>query len=352
MLALMVVCSHTVDVTYGQKFAIHRMWNNPYYCSLAIWIVPAFFALSGFLVAGSLERCKTIAGFLYLRVIRIFPALVVEITLSALILGAAMTNLPLAKYFHDPLFFRYFLNCLGDIHYFLPGVFTRNPLPSFVNKQLWTVPFELKCYIIVAALGLLGIAHRRGLFAAAVFALFAVDVIARSIHHDHYRHAIPGDGVVMCFLFGVLAYNFRDVIPSSRIIALLAFLAAAWLFLLPDGWFLAPLPVAYVVVFLGLTNPRRIAILESGDYSYGIYLYAFPIQQAVIATGLLPRNGWVQLAASIPLILLLAVCSWHLWEKHWLKLRRFRPSVDNWFSLTRPGAVVSHIYRLAVPTKI
>jgi peptidoglycan/LPS O-acetylase OafA/YrhL len=63
--------------------------------------------------------------------------------------------------------------------------------------------------------------------------------------------------------------------------------------------------------FLGLINPRRIAILESGDYSYGIYLYSVPIQQAVVAAGWFPRNGRVDLAVSLPLVVLLAFCSWH-----------------------------------------
>jgi peptidoglycan/LPS O-acetylase OafA/YrhL len=215
-----------------------------------------------------------------------------------------------------------------------------------VKSQLWTVPFELQCYVLVDALGILGIAHHRGWFLTAVLALFGAMAFHVLRHSGHHRHPIQGFELVMCFLSGVLAYNFRQLISYSRIIALLAFVAAAGLFLLPAGEFLAPLPAAYVVVFLGLTSPRRIAIIDSGDYSYGIYLYGFPIQQAVIATGLLPGNGWINLAVSLPLVLLLAVCSWHLFEKHCLKMRRFRPSIDNWFSVTRPGKIAGHIYRL------
>ncbi len=103
MLALGVVVWHTVVLTYGYDYQ-NQVWDNPYYYSILIWILPAFFTLSGFLVAGSLERCKTIAGFLYLRIIRIFPALIVEITLSALVLGPAMTSLPLANIFRTHYF--------------------------------------------------------------------------------------------------------------------------------------------------------------------------------------------------------------------------------------------------------
>ena len=155
----------------------------------------------------------------------------------------------------------------------------------------------------------------------------------------------------MSYLFGVLCYGFRGLIPYNRMIALVAFAAAVCLFLVPDGRAFAPLPVAYVVVFLGLTNPRRNAILKSGDYSYGIYLYSFTIQQCVVATGWLPRNGWVDLAVSLPFVMVVSFCSYHLWEKQVLGLRRFRPQIDNWFSLAAPGLVVRHIYRLAVPAK-
>lgn len=351
VLALGVVSFHTIDITYGPKLG-NQIWANPFYGSIGVWIVPAFFALSGFLVAGSLERCKTIVGFLYLRIIRIFPALVVEIIVSALVLGPLMTTLPLAKYFRDPLVYHYFLNCVGDIHYFLPGLFTRNPLPLVVNRQLWTVPFELQCYAILAALGVLGIAHHRGWFAAVVFAIFGVVAVHWMSHHGLQRVAFSGSALIICFLFGVLAYNFRHIIPYSPILAILAFFGAVWLFLLPKGQILAPLPLSYVVVFLGLTNPRRIAILKTGDYSYGIYLYSIPIQQAVVATRWFPRNGWVDLGISLPLVVLLAVCSWHFFEKRCLEMRRFRPLIDHWFVFSRPGKLLGHIYRLAVPAKI
>jgi len=347
-LALAVFAWHTILTTYGHD---HQFFSNLYIFSAISWILPSFFALSGFLVAGSLERCKTIAGFLYLRVIRIFPALIVEILLSALVLGPVLTKLPLSAYFRDPTLHIYFLNCIGYIHFHLPGVFEQVPHHGIVNAQLWTIPFELKCYVVIAALGVLGSAHNRWLLLAAVLAIFSFHGLHTILHPDIHRGLDNGNDLIMAFLFGVLFYNFRTLIPYSAPIATVAFAIAACLFLLHDGRAFAALPVAYVVVFLGLTNPRKNAILDSGDYSYGIYLYSFPIQQAVVASGLVPINGWLDLAVSFPFVVLFAVCSWHLWEKHCLEMRRYRPLIDNWFSFTRPGKVVGHIYRLAAPAK-
>jgi peptidoglycan/LPS O-acetylase OafA/YrhL len=146
-LAISVVAVHSPMTTNGDH---HRPLN-----AYVRAVLPMFFALSGFLVAGSLERSKTLLTFLGLRVIRIYPALVVEVVLSAFLIGVFVTTYPLAGYFSDPLFFLYLRNALGDIHYFLPGVFANNPWPGVVNFQLWTVPFELLCYVLLTALVLL-----------------------------------------------------------------------------------------------------------------------------------------------------------------------------------------------------
>jgi peptidoglycan/LPS O-acetylase OafA/YrhL len=109
-----------------------------------------------------------------------------------------------------------------------------------------------------------------------------------------------------------------------------------------DNSHFAPLPVAYLTVFLGLTNPARIKLLDTGDYSYGIFLYGFPIEQSVVATGFFPRSGLVTLLVSVPIIVLFAAFSWHLCEKWMLKLRRYRSNIDVILGFTAPGAILRH----------
>jgi peptidoglycan/LPS O-acetylase OafA/YrhL len=122
-----------------------------------VLMVPAFFALIGFLVTGSALRLRATIPFLIFRLLRILPALLVEVTLSALILGAIFTTLPLSSYFHDPQFFRYFGNIVGWITFQLPGVFESNYV-SIVNVNLWTLLAELDCYLVTAALMITGLA--------------------------------------------------------------------------------------------------------------------------------------------------------------------------------------------------
>lgn len=154
VLSLGVVLWHVQLICYGEG-AVFGLWQkllNPF----AMMIVPMFFSLSGFLVSGSFERNKSLVTFMGLRVFRIMPALSVEVLLSALILGPLLTVLPLEAYYGSPVFHAYFWNLVGEIHYYLPGVFESNPVRQ-VNGQLWTVPYELVCYVVLAGFAVLGI---------------------------------------------------------------------------------------------------------------------------------------------------------------------------------------------------
>ena len=135
-------------------------------------------------MALSLESSKTVAGFLYARFIRIFPALIITTVVSALILGPLLTTLPLGEYFHGADFRQYFLNCIGDIHYQLPGLFANNPYPDHVNGQLWTIPYELKCYFILAAISLIGMARNRWLLLTSIATIFVIYAFHFITHPD------------------------------------------------------------------------------------------------------------------------------------------------------------------------
>jgi len=314
VLATAVVCSHAINVCYGEAFT-EAVWRGPARPWLAL-ILPMFFALSGFLVAGSFERCKTIISFGGLRVLRLVPALAVDTLIGALLLGPIFTVLPLSTYFHDPAFASYFLNIVGKIHFVLPGVFASNPWPNFINQQLWTLPFELLCYTTLVGLAFLGIAQRPKLFLVTVFGANLLIFLVKYHQHSTTASLFIGPLLVQCFLFGIAAYLFRFTIIWDRTLFWIS--AAATLVCLSfPGWdFLAPLPATYVTVYLGLLQPRRNRIINSGDYSYGIFLYGFPVQQMVVAAFGHGHQPWyVNLLLALPITFALAVFSWWCVEK-------------------------------------
>ncbi len=322
-LATAVVGIHTLDVCFGVDHTL-MVWHGPFRPAMAM-ILPMFFALSGFLVAGSLARCRTMVSFLGLRVIRLVPALVVDTAVAALLIGPFFTAVPLADYFASPMLPAYALNIVGDIHYRLPGVFLTNPWPGTVNAQLWTLPYELMCYGSLTALAVLGTmrARRTFLICVAGIALMAICwFVPLALERAAVMNTPMPPVLVVCFLAGVTAHLFRDRLPWDRRLFGLSLALSMLLLVHPVGDLFAVLPVTYVTVYLGLLDPRRIGFIASGDYSYGLFLYGFPVQQAVVAV-LGPDPWYVNLALSYAVTMALAMFSWHCVEAPAMRLRPY-----------------------------
>jgi peptidoglycan/LPS O-acetylase OafA/YrhL len=318
-LALLIICLHSGEISYGPRDPADiyaSIWRAP-----AAALVPMFFALSGFLVAGSLERSRHLLTFLGLRALRIVPALAGEVVLSALILGPLLTTYSLHDYFTDPRFFVYFRNIVGDIHYQLPGLFVGNPDTDATNAQLWTVPYELFFYIICSAIALIGIYKRRFLMLAAACLFLLLGLHAAGLENHTRPWTVTGTTLLMAGVAGMLFYRFKQIIPwnftlfaGSAVLSLLLLTRPEW-----DAF--TPLPLTYATIYLGLLNPPRNKLVLSGDYSYGIYLYGWPLQQMVASFGPAFRHWYINLLIAIPSVMACAFVSWRFIEKPALNLK-------------------------------
>ena len=138
--------------------------------------VGIFFVISGYLVSGSLARSATLGDYLKKRLLRIEPGLMVALLVTALILGATVTTLPLGDYLTAPQVWLYVARnaLLYPVDYALPGVFAANPFPAVVNGSLWTLRLEFSCYLLLALLALAKVfnAHALAILAAVSAALF------------------------------------------------------------------------------------------------------------------------------------------------------------------------------------
>lgn len=298
-------------------------------------ILYAFFGLSGFLITASAERLS-LPNFMLNRGLRIFPALMVDVALSALILGAIFTTLPLGAYYADPMTHRYLLNMVGAVQLHLPGVFETSTV-SAVNYSLWTVPFELACYLLIG-----GLMVTRGFRLVPILVLgwvaagFAVAAASSrlGLAEPALQHlfVLKGSRLLVAFLLGIGAYRWRNRIPHDIRLFAAALLACAAI-----NWGLAPgeddvfypalslvlgVPVLYMTLWLGAADLPTPALLRRGDYSYGIYLYHWPIMQALVLV--LPdlRHAALYFLVTMPVVIAFAACSWHLIEKPVLAQRR------------------------------
>lgn len=317
VLAVAITMYHAVGMAHGFQAQL-AVADGPWNWLIMSWLA-MFFALSGYLVAGSLDRTRSLVTFAGLRALRIYPALMVDTLFSALVLGTVFTTLPLSDYFASPVLHRYFWNIIGHVHFYLPGVFEDHPHTK-VNGQLWTVPYELLCYLALGLLALTGIYRRRWLFLGATV-LGCVVLFANDLRHEWPTvFGVTGRNLVLCFLAGACVHLFRDKVRWSPGLFAVAVGAYFAINAVPVAAYLAPLPIAYMTVYLGLTNPPKFSLLNTGDYSYGVFLYGSPIEQAVYAVlrliwPNLEIGWWVLYPASFPLIILFAVGSWHLVEK-------------------------------------
>lgn len=301
---------------------------------LKLAMVPMFFALSGFLVTGSAIRLRSTSTFLAHRSLRIFPALVVETTLAALILGPLLTTLPLREYLSAAAFTQYFGNIVGQVWYVLPGVFTANPLPNVVNANLWTLPSEFYCYLLMAAAMFSRLVYHRSLITAA----FVVVTLGLAATHLLYGISTP-DGpyathvIVYYFFVGVMFFQWKNRIPANvwLFIGAGAFCYASLFF--PALTYLTPLPLVYVTVFFGLIPLPKIKLLQTGDYSYGVYLYGFPIAQSLVAVfpAIFISHALLLVPAALAVTMAFSVLSWHLIEKRALAAKRLLPL--RWFPM-------------------
>ena len=301
--------------------------------------VPMFFALSGFLVAGSAFRVRSVKSFLALRALRIFPALCVEVVLSAFLIGACVTVLPLDKYFQDHGFLTYLGNIFGFVQMNLPGVvWPSSGEPTAVNANLWTLPGEFYCYLILS-IGMFSTLVFNRKVCTALFIVTTIGLIYASIFRGYHSGAgiLATDLNVYYFFVGIMFFLWKDVIWKSWGIFALSIVATYLLIDRPWGIYLAPVPLAYVTVFIGLITFPSIKWLRSGDYSYGVYLYGFPISQMVLYEfPQLKGHYFALMAPSLALTIAFAYFSWHGIEKHALKLKRHFVNRSHGALMTNP----------------
>lgn len=298
--------------------------------------VAIFFALSGYLVTLSWLRSPEASGFLRRRARRIFPGLAACVLLCALVMGPLLSTLDIGSYFRHPLTLIYLKTASGWwIQYMLPGVFAGNPLPNAVNGSLWSLQYEINCYLLLLMVALLplGLRWKALVIAAALLVWVAVRPAALmatpfAAHFGlNYYHSKLG----LIFAVGAVLACWRDRwVPPWWAGA--AGSVIAWM--MPASALQTALySVAIAVFVLGLAlHPRwRLRLpTRMGDWSYGVYLYGFPVQQVLSLYGAHQSLGFVgYVLACTALTFVAAALSWHWVERPWLRGRGARSATSS-----------------------
>ncbi|HEY8245034.1 MAG TPA: acyltransferase [Casimicrobiaceae bacterium] len=286
--------------------------------------VIVFFAISGYLVARSFDRSRNLATYARSRALRILPAYVAATFYAALVIGPWATTLPIAEYLADSrtwIYVRETLLFVGIDR--LPGVFADNPYPLAINGSLWTLWLEVFCYAALAIAGALGALRRPWLALALAVVLFALgDLLPAFVTWMPRGDAFLGPRLGGTFVAGALAYAWRDRIPLSPWIALAALVAGVALLDTRVEVYALYGAIVYVTLVLAYLPSLDVpGFRRVGDYSYGIYVYAYPTQQA-IASVLGPMPPLLLFGLAYPAIFALAFASWHAIERPALRFKR------------------------------
>ena len=342
--ALAVVLAHQLNIAgytlpgYGQPSLGP---GGPKLADAGLYV---FFALSGYLVQQSLDADPRVFRFLSARALRIYPGVMVNVAVC-LLFGAAVTNLAPAAYWAAPETWRFLVHdasiLVTPTQFQLPGVLSESPWPS-VNVPLWTLKYEVLCYLALLALHRAVALAVPAQAAAARRAGLAGIALVMALWFAYGRaHPPPPTGgldtlgewsgvhvvrFVAVFAFGAAyaAAGLRG--PRARLAVAAAIGAALLLGPVPEVRFVA----AVLAIGLGAIELGRSRLLYSrayhriGDLSYGTYLYAFPIQMLTLSRWLDGTNFWALTALDVMLALACAGLSWRFVERPALRLKRGR----------------------------
>ncbi len=329
--ASLVILSHSYPLTGSTHEPLGALAGFTF----GHFAVDIFFITSGFLVTASLLKRSHLRSFIQSRVVRIYPGLIVAVAFCTYVIGPFFTTLPLGEYFKSPTTHNFFiydsLLVVKPIQYALPGVFEYLPVKNAVNGSLWTLPSELHMYGMLAALGLITLHIVKTLGKQSLQHLITIIAITATALYlaDHNSPFIEGVNLpnfvrfTSMFFMGGMYYIYRDRIPMSAFLFFPLLALVLYTSMTPGttSFSVYSVTLPYLVLYLAYVphGPLR-SFNKLGDYSYGLYIYAFPIQQSLVF--LMPKIGSLSLfLAAFPITLLLAMLSWHFVEK---------PSLSHW----------------------
>jgi peptidoglycan/LPS O-acetylase OafA/YrhL len=285
--------------------------------------VAVFFVLSGFLITSSFDATPNPFQFLWKRVLRILPGLFGCVLFTVLFIGPLATNLTFSEYFSNSLTGEYLKNLILIPRFALPGVFADNQVnvTNAVNGSLWTLPIEFAMYLAVLILGCLRLLNKM-----SVIGLLGLIAVTQWKLKPLFFPDLQTVGIFLVDEFLTLSFHFfcgaffylvrhRISLRYEYFFACLAALVAS--FKTPYGHLVFTLTIPYLIFYLSFYRGGTWNFLtRRGDISYGVYLYAFPIQQLLVQIASQPKFGfWFFLIGASLLTYILATLSWIIIEK-------------------------------------
>ncbi len=342
--AIMVIFSHAFPLSLGMDFQRYdpMVWLTNSQATSGTVAVNIFFVISGFLITASMVQSQNALTYLKARFLRIYPGLLVVVLLTMFVLGPLVTTLSLREYLSDPATYQYLgMLRLNGSENVLPGVFATNNFAFVINPSLWTLYYEVLCYLLILLLWLTRLLKKRwilGLFIEflglnLIGYLLVPTLSGFGIHNRLFdlSHAVFFSDLLSnfmhltpLFLSGGVFYFYRNrIVMKPRYLTLgVIFLVVS--IITGTGFITLWFPTFGTYTLLYVASSSRSPFKsfgKHGDFSYGLYIYAGPVQQTLtylFGGVMLPM---VNFALAMPITLFIAMLSWHFVEKPALRLK-------------------------------
>lgn len=314
LLAGLVIVSHAAPISgLSDEWRIGGI-------SLGNIAVGGFFAISGYLITAS-RFSSPIAPYAWRRFLRIFPGYWACLAVVGLVFGA------LAGAVRGGWTLQSGLGYLASNASMVRGgdAFTATlqgaPFPAAWNGSLWTLRYELLCYVAVGAALLIPRVFTKAFVFPLVFVL--VSVASIPVHMSGIGGSVRDIAfLVPFFAAGACLFRFSKWMPMNGKYALGAVALLLAVVSLGLGHSLAALPLAYLCLWAGIALPDRFRrIGKKNDVSYGVYLYGFPVQQMLVLIGAHHLGLPLFILLSLVAVLPVAAASWFLVERPAMSLK-------------------------------
>lgn len=313
-------------VIYGHMYSLLGL-EQPmiYHDGVGAFAVRIFFVLSGYLICTSYLHDSNAGHFLIKRVARIFPGLIAVVVLSALVLGPLLTTLPLGEYFGSATTWTYLENGILYTHPYLPGVFENAAIPVF-NGSLWTIPIEFSMYLILLVLfKIAGKSRFAPWLIDAAFVVTAAALIVWPVLFPDASIEFYGTDWVSALMYvpyffaGAVYALHKDKIRLSLQVSVFLLIMLSCLGIQSRTiWNLLGIVILpYVFLSMSFAAPALFGrVFAVNDFSYGTYLWAWPVQQIIILlVGPQTLSPTVFFIICTLVTYCCAVLSWYLVEK-------------------------------------
>lgn len=311
-----VIFSHAFSLSNGtaEREPLNTLTDGQAtFGTLAVWI---FFVLSGFLITQSYDKSRNLLHFGISRVLRVYPALFLVFFMTVFFLGPLVTTLPLIDYFSHPQTYDYLKGIfLRTMQYDLPGVFQENVYKGTVNGSLWSLYFEFLFYIVVAFLGAFNLLTKRSI-AVLFLGSLIVSMFPLLIGREYFI-------LFRYFSAGMFLYAYRDIIRLNKFFAIVS-LSLLIISVAVGGFDIAFVIFgSYVIIYFSFSEEFKMyRFAKYGDLSYGLYIFAYPVQQTITMIFGGHMDPQINFIYSFIITSGLAFASWHLVESKSLRIKK------------------------------